>query len=185
MNNINTRDLRQALGQFMTGVTIVTTVDDNVEPRGVTANSFSSISLDPPLVLWALSKNADCMNAFQNAEYFCIHVLTSSQRELAEQFACSGADKFSDVEWSRGHGSVPLLSEYVAQFQCRTTTQHPGGDHIVFFGEVLQFDKTDKRPLVFLGGRFSLAERRNSVNDPQVSGGNDTYSEDRRTPAAK
>lgn len=153
----------------MTGVTIVTTVGDNEEPIGVTANSFSSVSLEPPMILWSLSNGAHSRLAFQNAEYFCIHVLTAAQQELAERFARAGADKFGSLECTRGLGSVPLLQEFVARFQCRTVDQHLVGDHIVFFGEVLQYNKTDERPLVFHGGRYSLAERRGNANsDPHI-----------------
>lgn len=184
MNEIDTKDLRRALGQYMTGVTIVTTAGDNDEPMGITANSFSSVSLEPPLVLWSLSNGAYSTLAFRNAEYFCIHVLTALQQELAERFAQAGADKFGGLDLSRGLGSVPLLDEYVARFQCRTVNQHTVGDHIVFFGEVVEYDKTDKRPLVFHDGRYSHAERRRKVEGARRDKANGGFRRDRRASAS-
>ena len=160
MNMCELKDLREAFGQFATGVTIVTTAGDGPSPVGITANSFSSVSLKPPMVLWSLAHEALSRQAFERAEYFCVHVLTASQRELSERFARRGSDKFGDVEWSWGSYSLPMLNEYVARFQCRTTHQYPIGDHTVFVGEVLEYDKKPERPLVFHSGQYALAERR-------------------------
>lgn len=160
MTDKKTEGLRQALGQFATGVTIVTTSGPDSEPVGITANSFSSVSLEPPLVLWSLSTSALSRRAFESAAFFCVHVLTASQEELSERFGSRGKNKFAGLNWTSGPGSVPLLEEFVARFQCRMTSQYPVGDHIVFVGEVLRFDKADKRPLVFHGGGYALAERR-------------------------
>lgn len=164
MNGSDIDGLRQALGQFATGVTIVTTAGLNNEPVGVTANSFSSVSLDPPLVLWSLSKTALSRRAFESAAYFCVHVLAATQKALSERFASRGTDKFGGLSWAPGPGSVPMLEDYAARFQCRSTNQYPVGDHIVFVGEVLRFDNTNRRPLVFHGGAYALAERRMMVN---------------------
>ncbi len=160
MTDSNRTELRQALGQFATGVTIVTAVNGSKGPVGITANSFNSVSLDPPMVLWSLSNDSSSKDAFTSAAHFCVHVLTSDQQFLSERFACSGTDKFVDVNWTQGIGDLPLLTEFSARFQCRTAHQYPVGDHIVFVGEVLEFAMRDKRPLVFHGGRYALAERR-------------------------
>lgn len=160
MKERDSEGLRQALGQFATGVTIVTTAGTDDEPVGVTANSFNSVSLDPPLVLWSLSAAALSRRAFECAAYFCVHVLAASQEALSQKFASRGANKFGQLKFMRGLGDVPMLEEYVARFQCRMANQYPVGDHIVFVGEVLKFDKSDKRPLVFHGGRYALADRR-------------------------
>ena len=160
MNDNGSGELRQALGQFATGVTIVTTIGTNDEPVGITANSFNSVSLNPPLVLWSLSTAALSRPVFENAVYFCVHVLAASQKELSERFGSRGKEKFAGLNWAPGTGRVPLLEEFVARFQCRMTNQYPVGDHIVFVGEVLRFDKNDGRPLVFHGGGYALAERR-------------------------
>lgn len=181
MSKIDSRKLRQALGQFATGVTIVTTAGENEEPIGITANSFNSVSLDPPMVLWSLSKDAYSKSAFCSAEYFCVHVLTSTQRELSERFARASEDKFADLEWSKGLGAAPLLHEYVAQFECRTTNQYPVGDHIVFVGEVVRFAKTNKRPLVFHGGAYAHAERRMMSELAKAVGEKKPFPGDRRT----
>jgi 3-hydroxy-9,10-secoandrosta-1,3,5(10)-triene-9,17-dione monooxygenase reductase component len=156
----NSQKLRQALGQFATGVTIVTTSGFDSEPIGLTANSFSSVSLEPPLVLWSLADDALSREAFLAAEYFCVHILGAGQLDVSERFACRGEETFREVKWSCGIGSVPLLHDYVARFQCRTLSKNAVGDHIVFVGEVLDYDTSDERPLVFHGGQYALAERR-------------------------
>jgi 3-hydroxy-9,10-secoandrosta-1,3,5(10)-triene-9,17-dione monooxygenase reductase component len=154
------RELRGALGQFATGVTIITTSGDDGQPVGVTANSFNSVSLDPPLVLWSLCHSAHSRPLFERAEHFCVHFLTAEQRELSERFACAGMDKFAGLEWATGIGDVPLLTEYVAQFECRMSDSHRIGDHVVFIGEVLSFRTSESRPLVFYGGTYAQADRR-------------------------
>ncbi len=156
MSTVDATELRQALGQFATGVTVITSVDDAGEPVGVTASSFNSVSLDPPLVLWSLAKNAFSMRAFQESGYFCVHVLSADQRELSHRFATRGEDKFSTIEWARGVGEVPLLPGCAARFQCKTSYQYEGGDHIIFVGEVLEYERSSETPLVFHGGRYAL-----------------------------
>jgi 3-hydroxy-9,10-secoandrosta-1,3,5(10)-triene-9,17-dione monooxygenase reductase component len=160
MDSLEKDSLRQALGQFATGVTIVTTAGRDGEPLGVTANSFNSVSLNPPMVLWSLSAAALSRSSFEESDHFCVHVLTASQEDLSRKFGAPGNDKFGGLSWTRGLGSVPLLDEYVARFQCRKAHQFPVGDHIVFVGEVVDFRRTNARPLVFHGGRYALAERR-------------------------
>lgn len=154
------RDLRLAFGQFATGVTVVTTVTNAGKAVGVTANSFSSVSLDPPMLLWSLSDSAKSKDAFVRAEYFYVHVLTESQLELSKQFASTVEDKFEGVDWVWGENSLPTLVDYVARFQCRTDSQYQIGDHVVFVGEILSHDRTGERPLVFHGGNYALADRR-------------------------
>lgn len=156
----DSNQLRQALSKFATGVTIVTSVDRDLEPVGITANSFSSVSLEPPMVLWSLSDKAFSKDAFLSATHFCVHVLTAEQKALSERFARAGEDKFGGVDWTRGLGGVPLLTDFVARFQCRSVDRHPAGDHIIFLGEVLEYEQNEKRPLVFQGGCYALAERR-------------------------
>ena len=154
----NAQELRGALGQFATGVTVITTVDVDNSPIGVTASSFNSVSLDPPLVLWSLAKSARSMKAFEESGYFCVHVLGASQEGLSAQFATPGSDKFAGQKWTPGHGEVPLLPDFAARFQCKTTHMYEGGDHLIFVGEVLDFEKSDEPPLVFHGGRYALAK---------------------------
>ena len=160
------RDFRGALGQFATGVTVITTIDNDDQPVGVTASSFNSVSLDPPLVLWSLAKTARSMLAFERSGFFCVHVLGASQEALSARFATPGSDKFADQEWSSGHGGVPLLPNCAARFQCKTTHKYEGGDHVIFVGEVLDFEKSEEPPLVFHGGQYALAKSKSSGEKP-------------------
>lgn len=133
---------------------------------GVTASSFNSVSLDPPLVLWSLAKTALSMAAFQESGHFCVHVLGASQEDLSARFASAGSDKFAGQDWSAGHGNVPLLPHFAARFQCKTTHTYEGGDHLIFVGEVLDYEKTDEPPLVFHGGRYALAKSKAGGEKP-------------------
>ncbi len=149
---------RNALGQFATGVTVVTTVDKERNPVGVTASSFNSVSLDPPLILWSLAKTAQSMPAYQNSGGFNVHVLASHQSSLSNQFAKSGDDKFDGVEWTPCENGFPILPEYAALFRCKTHFQYEGGDHIIFVGEVIDHRTYDFPVLVFQGGRYADAK---------------------------
>jgi 3-hydroxy-9,10-secoandrosta-1,3,5(10)-triene-9,17-dione monooxygenase reductase component len=147
---------RQALGAFATGVTIVTTRHEQVDV-GITANSFNSVSLDPPMVLWSLSRKALSLPAFQGNPHFAVHILASDQEDLSRRFASQGADKFAGLTIERGPGNVPMLEGCSARFQCRTTFTHDGGDHVIFVGQVLAFDSAQRPPLVYHAGRYALA----------------------------
>jgi 3-hydroxy-9,10-secoandrosta-1,3,5(10)-triene-9,17-dione monooxygenase reductase component len=151
-------EFRNALGAFATGVTIVTTRDGEGAPTGVTASSFNSVSLDPPLVLWSLANTALSRDVFCTSGHFAIHVLAESQEALSNRFARSGEDKFANVAYSNGLLGSPLLDEYAAVFECRTKYQYEGGDHIILVGEVVNFERHDVAPLLFHAG--SYAERR-------------------------
>lgn len=151
------RQFRSALGAFATGVTIVTTRTQSGTDVGLTANSFNSVSLDPPMVLWSLAKNAKSLPAFLESGYFAVHVLSAAQEQLSHTFATRGADKFSGLVIERGRGDIPLLDGCSARFQCRTAVKYEGGDHVVFIGEVEAFDHFDRPPLVFHGGRYAAA----------------------------
>ena len=150
---------RRALGQFATGVTIVTTVDEEGAPTGLTVSSFNSVSLEPPLILWCLDRNALSMPTFERAPFFAVHVLSQAQMELSNRFAKSGIDKFAGVDYEPGLGGVPLFSGCAARFQCATAHQYAGGDHVIFVGEVKVFETAEQPPLIFHGGRYaSLTE---------------------------
>ncbi|MDY0013815.1 MAG: flavin reductase [Rhodocyclaceae bacterium] len=154
---IDTRQLRNALGAFATGVTIVTTQDASGKDAGMTVNSFSSVSLEPPMVLWSLAKNAHSRDAFLNAEYFGVHILASDQADLSTQFATRGIDKFAGQSVERGHGNVPLLSGCAARFECKTVFRYEGGDHDILVGEVVSFENFERESLVFRAGRYAIA----------------------------
>src|SRR5215470_15084875 len=131
---IDPRDFRNALGTFATGVTIITAMAADGRPYGLTCNSFASVSLNPPLVLWSLGAYSSSLTVFQNASHFAVNVLGASQQALANKFAKSSDDKFAGVDWTPGLGSAPLLAESVASFQCRTADRYYGGDHVIFLG---------------------------------------------------
>jgi 3-hydroxy-9,10-secoandrosta-1,3,5(10)-triene-9,17-dione monooxygenase reductase component len=153
-------EFRRALGSFATGVTIITTRGPDGAPLGLTVNSFSSVSLNPPLVLWSLANSSLNLEAFRNTEHWAVHVLAADQEELSGRFARRGEDKFAGLEFDEGEGGVPLLKGCMARFQCRTASQYEGGDHVIFIGEVLSFDREETAPLVFHGGRYAHATRR-------------------------
>lgn len=157
MTSTDPRALRAALGQFATGVTVVTTFDAEGRPVGVTANSFNSVSLDPPLVLWSLARKAQSLPAFQEAGQFAVHILGLDQRSMSDRFARSGEDKFAGVSYERSAEGVPLFEGCAARFLCRTAYQYEGGDHVIFVGEVVGFESGDSDPLLFHGGRYREA----------------------------
>jgi 3-hydroxy-9,10-secoandrosta-1,3,5(10)-triene-9,17-dione monooxygenase reductase component len=150
------RSFRNALGAFATGVTVVTTRSSDGVDVGLTANSFNSVSLDPPMVLWSLAKSSRALPVFAEAEYFAIHVLAADQEAISRQFSRPGQDRFAGLEIERGLGDTPLLRDYAARFQCRTASQYEGGDHTIFVGRVETFDHTDRKSLVFHGGQYAM-----------------------------
>ncbi|MDR3419325.1 MAG: flavin reductase [Nevskia sp.] len=156
-------EFRKALGAFATGVTIITTRAGDGTPLGLTVNSFNSVSLNPPLVLWSLANSSMNLPAFRAASHWAVHVLSSDQEELSARFARRGEAKFAGLEFDTGIGDVPLLRGCTARFECRTAFQYQGGDHVIFLGEVLAFDRNEAPPLVFHGGRYAHATRRDPL----------------------
>lgn len=154
----DSRDLRRVLGTFVTGVTVVTTADGEGRFHGVTANSFSSVSLDPPLVLWSQAVRSHSHPAFFKADRFAVNILAEDQIELSKRFARSAHDKFTDIDVDIGVGGVPLLRDCSARLQCRVVSRVPGGDHTIYVGEVLAIDQAERKPLVFGNGRYLLAD---------------------------
>ena len=151
---------RAALGTFTTGVTIITTRAADGEPIGITANSFNSVSLDPPLVLWSLAKSAKSLDAFTAARQWNVHVLSIEQEALSGRFARQGEDKFAGLVLDAGIGKAPLLTDCTARFQCRTAFTYDGGDHLIFVGEVLAYDHSARPPLVYQSGQYALTARK-------------------------
>jgi len=151
---IDAKSLRNALGNFATGVTIVTTSHDG-RKIGLTANSFNSVSLDPPLVLWSLAKTSSNIEAFMNTDAFAVHILGADQEPLSNRFATPGIDKFEGVDFITGSDGVPLLRDCAARFECRTAYRYDGGDHIIFVGEVLNLEQSEKEPLLFHRGKYA------------------------------
>jgi len=151
---IDRQAFRQALGAFATGVTIVTTRDAEGRPVGLTANSFNSVSLDPPLVLWSLALDSLNLPAFRQAPTWAVHILGAGQEALSARFASRGTDKFADLEFQEGPGGVPLLEGCAARFVCQATFEYEGGDHAIFVGRVLDLMLSPTPPLVFHAGKY-------------------------------
>jgi flavin reductase (DIM6/NTAB) family NADH-FMN oxidoreductase RutF len=151
------RDFRTALGTFPTGVCLVTTLAADGECVGMTVNSFSSVSLDPPMVLWSLARSASSAPVFRDAEYFAINVLAAGDAALSSHFAKSGADKFAAFapRFKPGLGGAPVLEGAVATFECHSRHRYYGGDHIIVIGVVERYRHTDAAPLVFHRGRYA------------------------------
>jgi len=148
------RKFRSMLGQFATGVAIITTVDDSGAQLGVTCNSFTSVSLDPPLILWSIAKSSLSGPAFTNGKAFAVNVLEASQEDLAMRFAKTGADKFAGIPWHEGLEGVPLLEGCVAYMECRVDARYPGGDHEIILGAVERYVNLALDPLLFHSGEF-------------------------------
>jgi flavin reductase (DIM6/NTAB) family NADH-FMN oxidoreductase RutF len=151
---IDPRDFRNALGTYATGVTIITAMAADGKPYGLTCNSFASVSLNPPLVLWSLVIFSQAMSIFQNASHFTVNVLGASQQALANKFAKSSDDKFVGVEWTPGLGNAPVLANSVANFQCRAAERYYGGDHVIFLGAVEAYGYNREEPLLFHRGGY-------------------------------
>lgn len=151
---------RAALGAFTTGVTIITTRAADDTPVGITANSFNSVSLNPPLVLWSLAKTAKSLPVFEEGLHWNVHVLSANQESLSGRFASQGADKFAGLALDMGISTAPLIPQCTARFQCRTAFRYDGGDHAIFVGEVLAYDRSDLPPLVYQAGQYAIAARK-------------------------
>ncbi|TDR90211.1 flavin reductase [Enterovirga rhinocerotis] len=166
------KSFRNALGAFATGVTIVTTRDPEAGDVGMTANSFNSVSLDPPMILWSLGKSSSNIDTFRRAGSFAVHVLAAHQAELSTRFATRGVDRFQGLAFDRGEDGTPLLRDCTARFECRTAFQHEGGDHVIFVGEVTRFTHSQSQPLAFHGGDYAWVVKRDrdERSDPTDAG---------------
>lgn len=156
---LDPKDFRRGLGCFATGVTIVTTLGREGEPVGLTVNSFNSVSLEPPLVLFSLGRRAFSLPSFQANDHFAVNVLRDDQMALSDQFARPGADKWRGVDYHSWDTGCPILPGAIACFECHTRYTHDGGDHVIFVGEVLRMDcDSEGQPLLYARGRYrSLA----------------------------
>jgi len=148
-------DFRAALAMFATGVTIVTARSLDGAPIGLTANSFNSVSIAPPLILWSLSRQAGSMPSFARGSHYAINILAADQRELAERFASKDVARFDGVGYRFGASGVPLLAGAAAAFECFNRSRYEEGDHVIFVGEVERCGwRPGASPLLFHGGRF-------------------------------
>ncbi|MFN0184391.1 MAG: flavin reductase family protein [Aquabacterium sp.] len=148
--------LRQGLGRFATGVTIITCASADGQRTGLTANSFASLSLDPPLILWSLRLASPSLAAFMAAPAFAVNVLAQSQLELSRRFASALPDKFAQGAWQEGLDGVPLLSGCAAVIECLRETHQPAGDHMLFIGRVRRMTDQAVAPLVFQSGHYRM-----------------------------
>jgi len=154
MTTFDGKEFRRTLGAFTTGVTIMTTVDEAGRPYGVTANSFSSVSLDPPLILWSQALTSSSYEVFRENERFVVNILAEHQIHVSNQFARSGGDKFQGVAVSAGLGGVPIIDDCSAYLECVKVAAHPGGDHVIYIGRVERIHRGPNRPLAFGDGRY-------------------------------
>lgn len=152
----DSKALRAALGRFTTGVTIVTCRDADGQRVGLTANSFNSLSLDPPLVLWSLRCASPSVAAFTQASHFVVNVLAEVQVEVSRRFASPAVDRFAEGHWSDGLGGAPVLAGCAAVFECALESHQPAGDHVLFIGRVLALHEAPLPPLVYQAGHYRL-----------------------------
>jgi flavin reductase (DIM6/NTAB) family NADH-FMN oxidoreductase RutF len=148
------RDLRNALGSYGTGVTVVTSGNSKSRLVGVTANSFTSVSLDPPIVLWSLVSTSPSLEVFDQSGRFVINVLALHQIDLSKQFSKTLADKFAGVEFKEGLDGLPVIQNCVATFECKTIQRTVVGDHVLFLGQVENYVYESKTPLLFCQGNY-------------------------------
>lgn len=149
------RTLRDALGCFATGVTVVTCFDQDEQPFGITANSFTSVSLDPPLLLVCIHKHAACAAALAEAQHFAINVLQTAQQPASIRFSTRAEDRFGVNDWSRGEFGTPVLQESLGAFECERFAIYDGGDHDILVGQVVKASfNTELDPLLYFRGRY-------------------------------
>lgn len=155
MTEPDMRAFRDVLGTFVTGVTIITTVQKDGTPWGVTANSFSSVSLDPPLVLWSQGTHAFSFPIFRAAERFVVNILSAEQVELSQRFSAPETDRFAGLTCHPGIDGLPKIDGCLAHLECRKIAAYPGGDHAIFLGQVENFERAHLAPLAFCNGQYS------------------------------
>lgn len=156
LTSFDKRQLRNVLGTFTTGVTVVTTRTSEGKAYGVTANSFTSVSLEPPLVLWSQALTSKSLDAFQSTETFAVNILADDQIEVSNHFAKSRDDKFSLVAHSDSVNGLPVIDGAAAHLECTKVATYPGGDHVVYLGRVERIGHSNRRPLAYAAGRYAV-----------------------------
>jgi flavin reductase (DIM6/NTAB) family NADH-FMN oxidoreductase RutF len=154
MRGFDSAHFRQALSQFATGVTVITTRLADGSFRGLTASSFNSVSLEPPLVLWSLSNGANSLPIFSGNSHYVINVLSAGQEELARRFSRRAEDPFASTEFELSRTGQPILKGVAAWFECHNRSRYPEGDHVIFVGEVEECAVDAQPALTFHGGKF-------------------------------
>ncbi|PLK50858.1 flavin reductase family protein [Uliginosibacterium sp. TH139] len=145
---------RRTLGMFATGITVITAQAKDGSLVGLTANSFNSVSLTPPMIVWSLGNNSGVREVLEHCEYYAVNVLADDQEALSNLFASKAADRFAGVDWEPGLGGAPVLAGCAAVFEVRNSLRYPGGDHVIFIGEVARCDRSEREPLLFFNGRY-------------------------------
>lgn len=157
MSSFDQKAFRNALGAYATGITVITASSEKGHPVGLTANSFTSVSLDPPLVLWCLANSAESYNDFVKADYFSVHVLHKAQQSVSEIFATRNGKKFDEVPWKKGDEGTPVLNEFLECFHCRKEQLYEGGDHVILLGEVVRLEtRNEDAPLLYHQGQYNF-----------------------------
>jgi len=162
---MDTSNYRQTLGNFATGVTVVAAFDGEGEPWGLTANSFCSVSLDPPLILVCLDRRSRTWPVFASAEQFSVNILAAEQKALAEHFASAAPNRFATMTWTKGQSGTPLLPETSAWLECTTDRQIDAGDHVILLGAVASYGQNDQPPLGYCRGVFFSPDADRSKKD--------------------
>ena len=165
-------ELRRCLGSFVTGVTVITVLDENGAPVGMTANSFNSVSLDPPLIVWSLRTNARAFPVYSTAKRFVVNILSEEQVDVSNRFAKSGPDRFDGVATTPGIDGVPLIDGCSAHLECRTEATYPGGDHLLFLGRVERIIGSARKPLAFGAGKYMVVHPYDSGASADLGSGN-------------
>jgi flavin reductase (DIM6/NTAB) family NADH-FMN oxidoreductase RutF len=151
---VTSEEFRRACGRFATGITIASVLDANGTPHGLTVNSFTAVSLEPPLILICLGHAVTTIDAFRSSRHFGINVLAEDQQALSDRFARKGQDRFDGLDWYRGESGVPLLPGVLAAIECRVYQRFTSGDHDIFVGEMMKVQISEGNPLLYYASRY-------------------------------
>lgn len=154
--SLDTREFRNALGRFATGVCVITAKVGDAKPFGMTINSFASVSLDPALILWSLQKNSDCFAAFENTKHFAVNILSHDQQAISNQYAKKNEHDLSEGSYRETDNGCVVLNDVVTSFECEISAVHEGGDHLILVGRVLAMNNQEeaREPLLFYAGKY-------------------------------
>ena len=151
---IEKNELRRVMGHFATGVTVITTLRASGEIHGLTANAFTSLSLEPPLVIVCVDKKAESYPCFDESRIFTVNILSAEQEGVSRRFAVSGGEKFQGISYRTGANGAPILDNTLGYIECKVTASHDGGDHTIYIGEVEQAEVHEAKPLLFFRGGY-------------------------------
>ena len=153
---IDEKQYRKALGRFATGIAVATTLDEHGAPQGMTINSFNSVSLDPPLVLWSIDKRSHQLDIFTKSGFYAVNILSADQRAISDRFAGYAEDRFASFDWEKGESGAPLFHGALVKIDCKVEQLIDGGDHVILLGRVIGVSSTDGAPLVYFSGGYRL-----------------------------